>query len=96
MGGEGSIAGMIVSLRNNNNLRLGRKRFFTKERQERDSGEIKSKPIEHLKRSPEQILQFRKELKKQRRNDLILKFVAFTIALGTASSILYYLYTLLP
>lgn len=95
MGGGGSIAGMIVSLRNNNSLRLGRKHFFTKERRESDSGEIKSKPAKHTKRSPEQILQFREELKKQRRNDLILKFVAFAIALGITSVALYFLYTFL-
>lgn len=30
MGGEGSIAGMIISLRNNANIRLGRKNISTK------------------------------------------------------------------
>ena len=92
MGGEGSIAGMITSLRNNANLRLNRKHFFSNKRQQAGSDTKKVVKPNRIKRSPEQIQQARQELKAMRRKDLFVRLFAVVVATIIAVLILFFIF----
>lgn len=92
MSGGGSIAGMIISFRNNANLRLKRNHFFSNKRQQTGSHTKKIEKPKRIYRSPEHIQKFRIELKASRKKDLFLKFFALLVASVITVLILFFIF----
>ena len=83
MGGEGSIQGMITSLKNNKKL-LRTKRLFKKEKTflslKKDYFKASNGVFDFKKISKEELLEIRKKvLKERKKEDLIFATIAITI-----------------
>ena len=89
MGGEGSIAGMIISLRNNANIRLGRRKYFIKDNPYLDTKEKTTRLKKHIKRTPQQIEAFRIREKARKKRELFIQIIAFIASATIAIGILY-------
>lgn len=92
MGGEGSIAGMIISLRNNANLRLGRKKYFTKDNPYLGDKDKKGTVRKRVKRTARQIEEFHVKEEKRQRRERFIQLFAFTVALALAFLIIYLIF----
>ncbi len=79
MGGGASIAAMISSLKNNNNLRLNRKRLFNLDRTESISGQKKTLKYKHM--SEAELLKVKEKLKEENRTQNFKKIIALTISI---------------
>ena len=89
MGGEGSIAGMIISLRNNKSLRLNRKKYFKNDTRniKTEAGNRKPKAYKHLTKS--QILEIREEISAKSKVETLKKITAVIVALLITAGIVF-------
>lgn len=92
MGGEGTIAGMIISLRNNANLRLGRKKYFSKDNPYLHNETESKRKIKKVKRTPQQIEEFRVSEKERKRSELLIQVLALVFSGLVAVLILYLIF----
>lgn len=92
MGGEGTIAGMITSLRNNASLRLGRKKYFGKDNPYLHNETESKQKIKKVKRTPQQIEEFRISEKARKRRELLIQVLAFMFSGLIAVLILYLIF----
>jgi len=91
MGGEGSMLGMIIALRNNANMRLKRENNLKKGGGLDVKGEFV--PMEKRKKlTPEQLVQIRKKVKIEHRKDIMISLIALIISIGILTAIAYYLF----
>jgi hypothetical protein len=83
MGGEGSMMGMIISLKNNRALLRNRRKYFNKDKM---NGVAVSyhKAIRIKKFTPAQLESFRRRLAKDRKNDTLRIIFALITAIGLA------------
>jgi len=89
MGGEGTIAGMIISLRNNANLRPGRKKYFTKDNPYLETKGKKGIIKKPLKRTARQFEEFQIKETKRKRREYLIQMIAFIVSSAIAFLIIY-------
>lgn len=92
MGGEGSIAGMIISLRNNANIRLGRKKYFNKDNPYLTNQAKVKRVAKKVNRTPQQIEEFHIKEKARKRRELLIQVLAFVVSGLIAGFVLYLLF----
>ena len=83
---------MITSLRNNANLRLGRKKYFTKENPYLGKKEKDGIRMKHVRRTSRQIEEFHiKEIKRKRRETRV-QIIALLVSASLALLIVYLIF----
>jgi hypothetical protein len=92
MGGGASIAAMQSSLRNNANLKRGRKKYFTKDNPYLTSESESKQKVKKVKRTPQQIEEFRIKLEARRRREQLIRVLAFSVSVIVSFLILYLIF----
>ncbi|NQU33389.1 MAG: hypothetical protein HQ521_09160 [Bacteroidetes bacterium] len=85
MGSEGSTAAMITSLRNNKNLRLKRRKLFSRENRNGGSSNNISRPLTYKHLSEEELTKVRKELATIKKSENRKKIIALSITLAVTT-----------
>ena len=83
---------MIISLRNNASIRLGRRKYFSKDNPYLGADEKITRPKKHIKRTPQQIEAFHIREKARKKRELFIQIIAFIASATIAIGILYLLF----
>ena len=89
MGSEGSTSAMIASLRNNKNLRLGRRKLFSRENRKGGSSNDINKPLTYKHLTEEQLIEVRQEISEKKKIDNLKKLTALIIAIALTGVLIY-------
>jgi len=92
MGGEGSSFAMISSLKNNNSLLKKKSRGFFKKKAIRHKSKYKKHLKDYPKLSEEELLIFRRKLKREKRiNDIKQISILLILTTGMIIGLIYFL-----
>lgn len=89
MGGGSSIAAMQSSLRNNANLKKGRKKYFTKDNPYLSTGKETNQKLKKIKRTPQQLEEFKIREAARKRREQLIQLVALFAACIISFTVLY-------